>query len=127
MRRRFDVSLPISGRRHSAAIAQDRLALSPVDAAFVADTQAAGLRHRREGLAYRLRVFPPKLPLLKRVPPASVGPSLRRKLIYRFRASISAWSRRVSALARRTNWSGFYIHWARLTLTLYRRLAYPRR
>ena len=34
--------------------ADGRLALEPVDADFVAETQAAGFRHRREGLAYRL-------------------------------------------------------------------------
>jgi len=108
-------------------IARGQLALSPVDSAFVVETQAAGLRHRREGLAYRLRVFPPRLPLQKRVQPASVAPPLRRRLIYRFRAAISVWSHRVFALARRTHWSGLYVHWARLTLAPYRRLAYPRR
>lgn len=37
-----------------AAIEEGRLQLEPVDDAFVARTQAAGLRQRREGLAYRL-------------------------------------------------------------------------
>jgi coenzyme F420-reducing hydrogenase beta subunit len=107
------------------AIAQGRLALSPVDAVFVAETQAAGLRHRREGLAYRLRILPPRLPLRKRVQPAAHLP-LHRKLIYRARAAICTWSHRIFALARRTNMPSLYLHWARLTLAFYRRLAYSR-
>ena len=105
---------------------RDQLALTSVDAAFVAKTQAAGLRQRREGLAYRLRVAPPRLPLRKRVHPAARHLPLRRRLVYRARATIAAWSHRIFAVARRTNRPWVYLAWARLTLRLYRRLAYPR-
>ena len=48
------VRAPAVLRLIEAARADGRLALDPVDADFVAGTQAAGFRHRREGLAYRL-------------------------------------------------------------------------
>ena len=109
-----------------SAIAQERLALASVDAALVADTQAAGLRQRREGLAYRLRIAPPALPLAKRVRPGGSDLPMRRKLLYRSRRLISALSHRVFALARATGRHRLYIVWARWTLRAYRRLAYGR-
>jgi coenzyme F420-reducing hydrogenase beta subunit len=108
------------------AMAEQRLALEQVDAAFIADTQAAGFRQRREGLAYRLRFAPPRLPLRKRVAPAGHDLSLRRKLVYRSRKWISATSHRLSAVARRTGWHALYLHWARLALRTYEGFAYLR-
>lgn len=110
----------------AAAIGERRLALAPVDAAFIANTQAAGFRQRREGLAYRLRIAPPRLPLRKRVAPSGRALPLRRKLVYRSRRWISAWSHRVFAVARNSGWRGFYLQWARLALRIYEGLAYLR-
>lgn len=109
-----------------AALAEGRLSLEEVDADFIADTQAAGLRQRREGLAYRLRTGPPALPLRKRVAPAGGDLPFRRKLIYRSRGWISAGSHRVFALARALGWHGLYLHWARLSLRFYEAFAYLR-
>ena len=110
----------------AAAIAEGRLALEPVDAAFIANTQAAGFRQRREGLAYRLRIAPPRLPLRKRVAPGARDLPLRRKLVYRSRRWISANSHRVFALARTTGWHHIYLIWARLALRTYEAFAYLR-
>ena len=109
-----------------AGIVDGRAALSPVDADFVAETQAAGLRQRREGLAYRLRIAPPALPLVKRVPPGGRTLPIRRKLLYRSRRWISILSHRIFALARATGEPRLYVTWARWTLRAYRRLAYGR-
>jgi coenzyme F420-reducing hydrogenase beta subunit len=108
------------------AIDERRLDLSPVDHAFVAETQAAGLRQRREGLAYRLRVMPPRVMPRKRVAPGGRDLPLRRKLVYRARASISAGSHRMFDLARRRRWPALYLRWARLSLRLYEALTYLR-
>ncbi|WP_222926943.1 Coenzyme F420 hydrogenase/dehydrogenase, beta subunit C-terminal domain [Sphingomonas gilva] len=110
----------------SAAIAEGRLALDPVDAAFIANTQAAGLRHRREGLAYRLRIAPPRLPLRKRVAPGGGSLPLRRRLIYRCRRRIAIDSHRVLVLARAAGWPALYLRWAKAALRLYEALAYLR-
>lgn len=105
------------------ALAQGRLQLEPVDADFVRRTQAAGLRHRREGLALRLawrkaqggRGLQPR----KRV--AAVAPPLPlwRRLVYRMRAHISRWSHRLYRFA-----PGLHPHWARFSLAAYQGLAY---
>jgi coenzyme F420-reducing hydrogenase beta subunit len=108
------------------AIAVGRLALEKVDAAFIAGTQAAGLRQRREGLAWRLRVAPPRLPLRKRVAPGGRMLPFRRKLVYRSRRWISASSHRVFALARAIGWPRLYLLWARLALRAYEGIAYLR-
>lgn len=107
------------------AISRSRLELSPVDADFIADTQAAGLRQRREGLAYRLswrryRHAPPK-----RVT-ASANLPLKRKLIYRLRHHISAGSHRMAWLAHRTGRPALYVLWARAMLGLYGAVTYGR-
>jgi coenzyme F420-reducing hydrogenase beta subunit len=101
-------------------VADGRLALQQVSADFVADTQAAGFRHRREGLAYRLRwaVRGPLLPV-KRVAPGARGIPLRRKLVYRTRWSIARWSHRIAWLAHRTGVPGLYTVWARASLRFY--------
>ena len=108
-------------------IADGRLALEEVDADFVAETQAAGFRHRREGLAYRLtwRQRGPVRPV-KRGPPAAGHLPLRRKLIYRMRAAIARWSHRLAWLAHRLNAPRLYTGWARSTLRLYQALAWSR-
>jgi coenzyme F420-reducing hydrogenase beta subunit len=110
----------------SAAVGEARLALSAVDADFIANTQAAGLRQRREGLAWRLRVAPPRLPLRKRVAPGGEALPLRRKLIYRSRRWISRNSHRFAAIARATGWHRLYLGWARLSLRGYEAFAYLR-
>jgi coenzyme F420-reducing hydrogenase beta subunit len=110
----------------AAAIEDQRLTLEPVDADFIAGTQAAGLRQRRDGLSYRLRVAPPKLPLRKRVPSGGEMLPARRKLIYRTRRWISAGSHRMFAAARALNWPDLYLGWARLALGWYGALAYLR-
>ncbi|WP_353619949.1 Coenzyme F420 hydrogenase/dehydrogenase, beta subunit C-terminal domain [Mesorhizobium sp. BR1-1-16] len=108
------------------AITGKRLALDPVDADFVIETQAAGFRQRREGLAYRLARFSPRLRPVKRVAPTSRGLPWRRRLIYRTRRSISFWSHRVFVLAHRRQWPGLYLAWGRMAATIYHALAYSR-
>jgi coenzyme F420-reducing hydrogenase beta subunit len=108
------------------AIAAGRLQLQQVDAEFVRQTQDAGLRHRREGLAYRLARHRRGLIPLKRVAPGASGVPLRRRLIYRSRAVLSAMSHHVFALARALHWPGLYIGWGRLALGMYQGLTYSR-
>ena len=103
-----------------------RLALEQVDADFIAATQAAGLRQRREGLAYRLRFAPPRLPLRKRVAPGGRDLPWRRRAVYRLRRRISADSHRIAALARATGWHWLYTRWARAMLRLYEGVTYLR-
>ncbi|MEH3123069.1 MAG: Coenzyme F420 hydrogenase/dehydrogenase, beta subunit C-terminal domain [Sphingomonas phyllosphaerae] len=109
----------------AGAVAEGRLALTEVDAAFVEQTQAAGFRHRREGLAYRLTwargdeaVRP-----VKRVAPSAALP-VRRKLVYRMRYMIGRDSHRIARLALRTGRPGLYTGWARRVLAVYRALAW---
>jgi len=110
----------------AAGIEDGRLELAPVDADFVARTQAAGLRQRREGLAYRLARRRSLLQPRKRFAPDARGASVRRRLIYRMRGSISAWSHRMFRLARRTGFRRLYIAWASGVSSAYHALAYPR-
>jgi coenzyme F420-reducing hydrogenase beta subunit len=105
------------------AIANGRLALEQVDEAFVARTQAAGLRQRREGLSYRLAWHRRGLRPAKRVG-ARGAIKGRRKLIYRMRFGISAWSHRMFWLARKLRWPALYTRWAAAALTIYHGLAY---
>jgi hypothetical protein len=102
-----------------------RLNLEPVDAEFIVRTQAAGLRHRRDGLAYRLtwrkgRRAPPK-----RVAPSSALP-LRRKLVYRMRDAIAWQSLAVFRLARGLKMPRVYTSWARTMLRLYQSITWSR-
>ena len=108
------------------AIGEGRLGLEQVNARFISDTQAAGFRQRREGLAYRLRIHPPKLPLRKRLAPGGRDLPWRRKAIYRGRRWISVNSHRLFALARATGWHALYLRWARLSLRTYEAFAYLR-
>lgn len=107
----------------AAAVADGRLALSEVDAPFVEQTQAAGFRHRREGLAYRLTWRKRGVRPVKRVAPSAALP-LRRKLVYRMRYMIARDSRRLSRWALRLGWPGLYTGWARRVLAVYRALAW---
>jgi coenzyme F420-reducing hydrogenase beta subunit len=107
-----------------AGIRSGRLALIPVDGQFVRETQAAGLRQRREGLAYRLSRRRRGLRPRKRVAPVGRALSVRRRLIYRMRWAITAWSHRVFWLARRLGRPQLYVRWARIALRVYRALAY---
>lgn len=110
----------------SEAIAAGKLELRPVDAAFVAATQAAGLRHRREGLSYRLSWRGPAVRPRKRIVPKQTGIPLRRKCVYRIRAHIGAWSHPVFSVARLLRWRGLYIAWARTLASVYGGCTYLR-
>ena len=109
------------------AVGAGRLRLGPVDADFIHQTQAAGFRHRREGLAWRLarRRFGHLRPR-KRVAPRRTGLPPRRRAVYWMRRQISRWSRPVFRLARRARRPGLYLRWARTVLALYQALAWSR-
>jgi coenzyme F420-reducing hydrogenase beta subunit len=107
------------------ARAERRLSLDPVDADFIARTQAAGLRQRREGLSYRLARSKLAIRSKKRVAPSRRLPR-RRKLIYRMRMAISRWSHRLFRLAHLLRWPALYTQGARVALSTYHGLAYSR-
>jgi coenzyme F420-reducing hydrogenase beta subunit len=73
-----------------AGIAEGRLALQPISAKKVIESQLGGFKHRREGLAYRLELsdqrgeWRPQ----KRVQAGSKGLSRKRKEIYRLRIAM---------------------------------------
>ncbi|GAA4017826.1 Coenzyme F420 hydrogenase/dehydrogenase, beta subunit C-terminal domain [Sphingomonas swuensis] len=106
-----------------AARDEGRLALAIVAPDFVADTQAAGFRHRREGLAYRLTWAKRGIRPRKRVAPSAALP-WRRKAIYRLRNAITRGSHIVFRLANASAKPGLYTGWARPTLKLYQALAW---
>jgi coenzyme F420-reducing hydrogenase beta subunit len=108
-----------------AARTDGRLELAPVDADFIVRTQAAGLRHRRDGLAYRLTWRRRRLMPRKRVAPAADLP-LRRKLVYRLRYGIGRISHRMLRLARNLRMPCLYIIWAGATLRLYQSVTWSR-
>ena len=110
----------------SDGIASGRVVLDSVDAGFVAATQAAGFRHRREGLAFRLTWRRAGLMPRKRVRASSAGLSARRKMIYRMRYGIARWSHRVFLAARLLRRPGLYLAWAKVALSTYHGLAYAR-
>lgn len=118
------VRSPVVAGLISAAITEERLKLDGVDAAFVHQTQAAGFRQRREGLAYRLTWQRWGVQPRKRVAPDAKTPTRQRKLIYRMRYYISAWSNRVFKFARKIQKPQFYYSWARLAAAIYHGLAY---
>ena len=107
-------------------IAVGRLSLAEVDAEFVAGTQAAGFRQRREGLAYRLARRRGGLVPKKRVTPCADGLPARRRAIYTMRAAISAFSHRAFHLARLLRAPRLYFAAGRLLLKLYQALTYSR-
>ena len=108
-----------------AARADGRLDLTAVDADFIADTQAAGLRHRRAGLAYRLTWHQAGIRPRKRVAPSAALP-LRRKLVYRMRFAITRGSHRMLRLARRLRRPAIYTGWARASLRVYQSVTWSR-
>jgi hypothetical protein len=120
------VRSPLVAQLVQAAIADGRLALEPLDAARVVETQAAGLRHRREGLAYRLTWPRRGVAPRKRVPPRAEGLPTRRRLVYRLRAHIRTWSHRMFWVARTTRLRWIYTTWAHTILRLYQALTYSR-
>jgi len=109
-------------------VADGRLVLEQVDADFVADTQAAGFRQRREGLAWRLARRSPAEGIMpvKRVAPSAAGLPPRRQAIYATRQAISAASHRLFALSRRAGSRPLYEVPARWLVTLYSALTYSR-
>ncbi|WP_245858189.1 Coenzyme F420 hydrogenase/dehydrogenase, beta subunit C-terminal domain [Sphingomonas guangdongensis] len=109
-----------------AAIGDGRLALTEVDAAFIAGTQEAGFRQRRQGLAYRLTWWKRGIRPRKRVAPSAAGIGWRRKLVYRLRYGIAAWSHRLALAARILGVPALYTGWARTSLRLYEALTYHR-
>ena len=117
---------PLLHRMVRRAIEEGRLCLEPVDADFIAATQAAGLRHRREGLAWRLCVAPPPLPLRKRVSRLGAELPLRRRLVYRMRRTIARSSHAMFRAARRSGRHGLYLGWARVALHLYQAVTWLR-
>jgi coenzyme F420-reducing hydrogenase beta subunit len=108
----------------TTAIAENRLQLEAVSADFVEQTQAAGFRQRREGLAYRLTWATKHLQPSKRVQPDASRPTRQRKLIYRSRYMISKWSNRMFWLARKFKMPALYLSWARVALSFYHGIAY---
>jgi coenzyme F420-reducing hydrogenase beta subunit len=106
-------------------VAHGGLALSPVDGDFVEATQAAGLRQRREGLAYRLAWHRRRPRPTKRVG-ASRDLPFGRKVVYRSRHLISVWSHRMWWFARVTRRPQLYVRWARAAATAYHAVAYSR-
>ena len=115
---------PALHRMISDAVADGRLALREVDAAFVEQTQAAGFRHRREGLAYRLTWRRRGIRPVKRVAAGAHGLPLRRRLVYRMRAAIARNSHRIARVAERLGAPALYTGWARTALAVYRGLAW---
>jgi coenzyme F420-reducing hydrogenase beta subunit len=108
-----------------AARADGRLELTAVDADFIGQTQAAGLRHRRDGLAYRLTWNKRGIRPRKRVQPSADLP-LRRKLVYRLRYAIARGSHRMIRLARKLRQPKLYTSWARASLRLYQSVTWSR-
>ncbi|MFZ5676386.1 MAG: Coenzyme F420 hydrogenase/dehydrogenase, beta subunit C-terminal domain [Pseudomonadota bacterium] len=108
------------------AIEDGRLHLETVDNDFVKRTQAAGIRQRREGLAYRLALRRRGIRPGKRVAADASSLHIRRKVIYLMRGLISRWSHRVFWLARALDRPAIYLSWARGSLAFYHALAYSR-
>jgi coenzyme F420-reducing hydrogenase beta subunit len=119
------VRTPEMKRLIEAARADGWLQLEPVGPEFVVETQAAGLRHRREGLAYRLSRRRRGIVPRKRVAPDAHLP-LRRKLVYRLRYSIARWSSVIFRVARRLHAPAIYLVWARTSLRFYQSVAWSR-
>lgn len=119
------VRTPEMKRLIESARADGRLALAPVDAEFIVRTQAAGLRHRRDGLAYRLSWLRRGIRPRKRVAPSSELPP-RRKLVYRLRYLIARWSHPMLRLARICGTPALYTFWARSMLRLYQAVTWSR-
>lgn len=109
----------------ATGIEDGRLCLEKVDEEFVVETQAAGFRQRREGLAYRLTWPKHGIHPIKRVRPGAPDSS-RRKLIYRTRAAISRGSHRMFWLARKTHRPAIFTKWGKTMTSFYHGFAYSR-
>ncbi|MDB5700672.1 MAG: coenzyme hydrogenase [Sphingomonadales bacterium] len=110
----------------SDAMAEQRLDLTPIDAAFVVATQAAGFRQRREGLAYRLSWHKSGVRPRKRVLPGGRNTAFRRKLIYRCRHHISRGSTYAFRLARWLGHPQLFLSWGKAMVLVYHALTYSR-
>jgi coenzyme F420-reducing hydrogenase beta subunit len=97
-----------------------KLALTEVDGDFIARTQEAGLRQRREGLAYRLTWNNTKVKPEKRIAPHSKNLSYTRKIVYLTRFYISIWSNYIFLFSNRLNFILIYLAWARISMWIYR-------
>jgi hypothetical protein len=106
------------------AIEEGHLNLTEVDGKFVEQTQAAGFRQRREGLAYRLTWPKNGIQPRKRVVPDATTLTKQRKRIYQMRYFISTWSNRIFVLARKFNSPQIYLWFARTATAVYHSLAY---
>ena len=118
------VRSPVVETLVAQAIQEGRLNLEIVDNKFVEQTQAAGFRQRREGLAYRLTWRRRGVQPRKRVAPDAKTPTRKRKLIYRMRHFISAGSHRVFRLARQLQKPKIFLSWAFIVASVYHGLAY---
>lgn len=107
-----------------AGIRENRLSLEEVTAQFVEQTQAAGFRQRREGLAYRLTWKQKGVLPQKRVKADSEKLSGDRKRIYRMRYRISKWSHRMFRMARILRLPLIYLFWGRVIAAIYYGVAY---
>ena len=103
-----------------AAVDEGKLDLREVDGDFLAKTQAAGLRQRREGLAYRLHRRQGEPTPGKRVLPDPSGGSWKRRRIYALRCVISGGSHAVFSTARKLRAFWIYRAWALGMGKLYR-------
>ncbi|MFZ5784661.1 MAG: Coenzyme F420 hydrogenase/dehydrogenase, beta subunit C-terminal domain [Pseudomonadota bacterium] len=120
------VRTPAFARMLAEATAERRLVLDVADVELVARTQAAGLRQRREGLAYRLALRSSAgMAVSKRVLPRTDLPP-RRKLVYRARRHIARWSHRVFLLGRLTRIGALYPCWAQAVGIAYGAVTYGR-
>lgn len=112
------------GEMIDKAIEEKKLELATVDENFVTQTQTAGFRQRREGLAYRLTWVNTKVKPCKRVAAQSTNIAVKRKLIYRMRYYITAGSNRFFAIARKWKQPKIYLRFAQLATAIYHGLAY---
>ncbi|RFZ82779.1 coenzyme F420 hydrogenase [Mucilaginibacter terrenus] len=118
------VRSPLIEQIVSEAIQTQRLQLQEVDNEFIENTQAAGLRQRREGLAYRLTWAAKGIQPVKRVKADAKRPAPDRKRIYRVRFNISKWSHKFFWLSRKMGVPAIYLGWARLVAAFYHGVAY---
>jgi coenzyme F420-reducing hydrogenase beta subunit len=109
-----------------AGLAADELSLTVVDAAFIEKTQAAGIRHRREGLSFRLAKRSPKIALKKRVAPRYRDIPLSRRIGYGLRYSISFWSHKMYLASTNMKQPRFYLVWAKVIGAVYQKIIYHR-
>jgi coenzyme F420-reducing hydrogenase beta subunit len=109
----------LDGLFREGAVAK-RIEIDPIDGDFLARTQAAGLRQRREGLAYRLHLRRSRFTPRKRVVADRLGGGWKRRLIYRLRRSISHWSHPIFLWTGRIGLPSLYRAWARTMRILYR-------